>query len=154
MAIGPHGGAVDPLPTPLFQPLEHLSELRADHQRPAEERLQVVPGHVFPGADPRRHDQLALLAILVHADGFGLEDAHTLHLCHVAEVLHPALDRVHLEGVHAGAVGEPRANQLMVTFVLVCSITEPEEETSQSQRGQIHDTVSGSLASITATASS
>lgn len=108
MAIGPHGCAVHPLPAALFQPLEHLPKLRADHQRTAEERLQVVSGHVIPRPDPGRHNQLALLAVLVHANGFGLQDAHALHLGHVAKVLHPALDRVHLEGVHAGTVGDPR----------------------------------------------
>lgn len=106
VAVRPHGGAVDPLPTSFLQSLEHLAELCADHQRSAEERLEVVPGHVVPCADPRGYNQLPLLGILLHPDGFGLEDAHTLDLSHVAEVLHPSLDRVDLERLHAGTVGE------------------------------------------------
>ena len=105
MAVGPDGRAVDPLPAPFLQPLEHLAQLRADHQRTAQERLKVVPGHMVPGADPGAHDQLPLLGVLLHPDGLGLQDAHALHLCHVAEVLHPALDGVDLEGLHPTAVG-------------------------------------------------
>lgn len=108
VAVRPDGGAVDPLPAPFLQPLEHLAELRADHQCSAEESLQVVPGHVVPRTDPGGHDQLSLLGVLFHANGLRLEDAHALYLRHVAEVLHPALDWVDLEGLHADTVGEMR----------------------------------------------
>lgn len=99
VAVGPDGGAVHPLPAALLQPLEHLAQLGAHHQRPPQKRLQVVPSYVVA----RGHDQLPLLAVLLHADGLGLQDAHALHLGHVTEVLHPALHRVHLQGLHAAA---------------------------------------------------
>lgn len=103
VAVGPDGGAVHPLPTALLQPLEHLAQFGAHHQRPPQQRLQVVPCNVVA----RGHNQLPLLSVLVHADGLGLQDTHALHLGHVTQVLHPALHRVHLQGLHAvAAAGE------------------------------------------------
>ena len=105
VAVGADRSAVHALPPALLQPLEHLAQLRAHHQRPLQERLQVVAGDVVSsGARGPGDDELPLSAILLYADRLGLEHTHTLHLGHVPQVFHPALHGVHLNGMHP-AVG-------------------------------------------------
>lgn len=82
VTVDPDGCAVDPLPAAFLQPLEHLPQLRADHQRPLQQRLQVITSDVLTNGTCPGYDELTW-SIFIHADGFRLQNAHALHLCHV-----------------------------------------------------------------------
>lgn len=101
MAGQTHAHAVDARPAVLGQLLSDPAQLGADDPAPLEQKLQGVSR-----AWAARQDEVTL-GILLKADGLRLQDTHALALGHELQVLHPALDRVHLHQVQPAA-GEQR----------------------------------------------
>lgn len=97
MAGQTHTHAVDARPAVLGQLLPDPAQLSADDPAPLEKQLQGVSG-----AGAASQDEVTL-CIFLQADGLCLQDAHALTLGHELQVLHPALDRVHLHQVQPAA---------------------------------------------------
>lgn len=93
----PHTHAVDTCPAVLGQLLANPAQLSADDPATFEQQLQGVSR-----AWATCQDEVTL-CILLEADGLRLQDTHALTLCHELQVLHPALDRIHLHQVQPAA---------------------------------------------------